>query len=156
MSPEQVRAERVDQRSDIFSFGTILYEMATGQRAFRANSSVETMIAILREEPSPLPPAGSKAAALDRVIRRCLEKNPLERFQSARDVTFALEDLLAAAPLPSITRASPAITPASRSVKMESRSRTSRAETEPVSGENASNRRGGSSTATRSAWALSR
>jgi serine/threonine protein kinase len=98
MSPEQVRAEHVDQRSDIFSFGAILYEMATGQRAFRANSSVETMIAILREEPPPLPPAGSTAAALDRVIRRCLEKNPRERFQSARDVTFALEDLLAPPP----------------------------------------------------------
>jgi serine/threonine protein kinase len=96
MSPEQVRAEHVDQRSDIFSFGAILYEMVTGQRAFHANSSVETMIAILREEPPPLPPAVGDAAALDRVIRRCLEKNPLERFQSARDVTFALEDLLAA------------------------------------------------------------
>jgi serine/threonine protein kinase len=105
MSPEQVRAERVDQRSDIFSFGAILYEMATGQRAFRANSSVETMIAILREEPPPLPPAVSEAAGLDRVIRRCLEKNPLERFQSARDVTFALEDLLAAPPPPA--RATP-------------------------------------------------
>jgi serine/threonine protein kinase len=96
MSPEQVRAEGVDQRSDIFSFGAILYEMATGQRAFRAPSGVETMIAILREEPPPLPPALGEATALDRVIRRCLEKNPLERFQSARDVTFALEDLLAA------------------------------------------------------------
>ena len=98
MSPEQVRAEAVDYRSDIFSFGAILYEMATGQMAFRAPSSVETMIAILREEPPPLPPALGEATALDRVIRRCLEKNPLERFQSARDVTFALEDLLAAPP----------------------------------------------------------
>jgi serine/threonine protein kinase len=95
MSPEQVRAESVDQRSDIFSFGAILYEMAAGRSAFRANSSVETMIAILREEPPPLPPTGgNEAAALDRVIRRCIEKNPVERFQSARDVTFALEDLL--------------------------------------------------------------
>jgi serine/threonine protein kinase len=97
MSPEQVRAERVDQRSDIFSFGAILYEMATGLKAFHANSSVETMIAILREEPPPLP-AVSEAAALDRIIRRCLEKDPDERFQSARDVTFALEDLPAVKP----------------------------------------------------------
>ncbi len=92
MSPEQLRGEAVDGRSDIFSLGAMLYEMYAGRRAFSGRSAVETMSAILKEDPPEL--AGSVkglSPAVERVIRRCLEKNPLERFQSARDVTFALD-----------------------------------------------------------------
>jgi serine/threonine protein kinase len=94
MSPEQVRGQAADVRSDIFSFGSILFEMTTGRRAFRAASTVETLVAILREEPV-FPPAEGPLAAVLRIVRRCLEKNPQERFQSARDLAYALEELLA-------------------------------------------------------------
>jgi eukaryotic-like serine/threonine-protein kinase len=94
MSPEQVRAQAVDHRSDIFSFGAILYEMVSGQRAFRRDSSVETMTAILKEDPPEItgtqPPI---APGLERIVRRCLEKQPEHRFQSASDLAFALEAL---------------------------------------------------------------
>ena len=92
MSPEQVRGRDVDHRSDIFSFGAILYELLAGHRAFTGDSAVETMNAILKDDPPEL--TGANAAlppALDRIVRRCLEKNPEERFQSARDVAFALD-----------------------------------------------------------------
>ncbi len=93
MSPEQVRGEALDHRSDIFSFGAVLYEMATGQRAFRGDSAVETMNAILKEEP-PEPNLGAPIApSLERIIRHCLEKKPGERFQSARDLAFDLSSL---------------------------------------------------------------
>jgi serine/threonine protein kinase len=94
MSPEQVRGQSADSRSDIFSFGAILFEMTTGRRAFRAASTVETLVAILREEPV-FPTSDGPPAAVLRIVRRCLEKNPQERFQSARDLTYALEELLA-------------------------------------------------------------
>jgi Tol biopolymer transport system component len=94
MSPEQVRGRAADHRSDIFSFGTILYEMISGQRAFRGDSSVETMNAILKEDPAEIPATNrSFPPALERLIRRCLEKSPDERFQSARDLAFALDAL---------------------------------------------------------------
>ncbi|HTD53123.1 MAG TPA: protein kinase, partial [Thermoanaerobaculia bacterium] len=91
MSPEQVRGEAADHRSDLFSFGAVLYEMLTGKRAFRRESDIETMMAILREEP----PEVSRAAAavsseLAETVAHCLEKSPEERFQSARDLAFAL------------------------------------------------------------------
>jgi hypothetical protein len=88
MSPEQVRGKPADQRSDIFSFGAILYELLSEKRAFQGDSAVETMSAILKEDPPPLPDA-----ALDRVVRRCLEKEPEQRFQSASDLAFNLEAL---------------------------------------------------------------
>jgi serine/threonine protein kinase len=94
MSPEQVRGQSADFRSDIFSFGAILFEMTTGRRAFRAASTVETLVAILREEPVFPSFAGSPGAVL-RIVRRCLDKNPQERFQSARDLAYALEELVA-------------------------------------------------------------
>lgn len=89
MSPEQVRGKPADGRSDIFSLGAILYEMVAGLRAFHGESSVETMNAILKEDPPAIP--GNVPPAIERVIRRCLEKAPDERFQSARDLSFALE-----------------------------------------------------------------
>ena len=94
MAPEQVRGQTVDRRADIFAFGAIVYEALTGQRAFLKPTSVETMNAILNEDPpavSLLAPA--VPLALQRIVRRCLEKNPEQRFQSASDLAFALEAL---------------------------------------------------------------
>ena len=88
MSPEQVRGEAVDHRSDLFSFGVVLYEMLCGKRAFAGNSSVEVMNAILKEDPAELPASVPPALAL--IVRRCLEKEPDRRFQSAADLAFAL------------------------------------------------------------------
>ena len=94
MSPEQVRGEPADARSDIFELGTILYEMLFGQRAFRRDTSAETMTAILKEDPPELSLTGKTISpALERIVRRCLEKKPLQRFQSARDLAFNLEGL---------------------------------------------------------------
>jgi Tol biopolymer transport system component len=94
MSPEQVRAQPVDYRSDIFSFGAVLYEMLSGRRAFRGASAVETMNAILKEDPPDLTQTNRQLPpALERIVSHCLEKNPQERFQSARDIAFDLEAL---------------------------------------------------------------
>ena len=90
MSPEQVRGDVADHRSDIFSFGAVLYEMLGGKRAFAGDSSVETMTAILKSEPPEISPEAKIPPGLDRIVRHCLEKNPDDRFQSARDLTFAL------------------------------------------------------------------
>ena len=92
MSPEQVRGERVDHRSDIFSLGAVLYEMLTGRRAFARDTAAETMTAILKEDVADLSSSGRQMpVALERIVRRCLEKRPEERLQAARDVAFALE-----------------------------------------------------------------
>jgi eukaryotic-like serine/threonine-protein kinase len=92
MSPEQVLGHDVDHRTDIFAFGAILYEMLTGRRAFRRDSSVETMHAILTEDPAETSASGHHVSpVLDRIVRRCLEKNREERFQSARDLVFAVD-----------------------------------------------------------------
>jgi serine/threonine protein kinase len=94
MSPEQLKGKYVDHRSDIFSFGAILYEMLSGKRAFRGDSMAETMSAILREDPPDLSATNKTISpALERVVRHCLEKNPVERFHSARDLAFAIESL---------------------------------------------------------------
>ncbi|HEY3121220.1 MAG TPA: protein kinase, partial [Vicinamibacteria bacterium] len=100
MAPEQVRGAVADRRSDIFSFGAIVYEMLSGRRAFSRASAAETMSAILKEEPPPVDPASDVALALDRIARRCLEKDPAQRFESARDLAFAIEAALAARAVP--------------------------------------------------------
>ena len=92
MSPEQVRGVAVDHRSDIFSFGTVLYEMVSGRTAFRRATSSETLAAILTEDPPGLPELFPPP--LQTLVWRCLEKSPSERFQSARDLSFALESVL--------------------------------------------------------------
>ncbi len=94
MSPEQVRGRPADKRSDLFAFGTILYEMLSGQRAFRGDTAADTITAILSKEPPDLSQTNKEIhPGLDRLVRHCLEKNPEERFESARDVAFDLEAL---------------------------------------------------------------
>ena len=94
MSPEQVKGKPADARSDIFSFGAILYEMLSGRRAFHGDSAAETMSAILREEPPDLSVTNQGISpGLERIVRHCIEKNPEQRFHSAHDVAFALEAL---------------------------------------------------------------
>src|SRR5579871_2349456 len=88
MSPEQARGTSADYRADIFSLGVILYEMLSGQRAFHRDSAPETLTAIIKDDPPPL-----SEAALERIVRRCLEKSPEQRFQSASDLAFAIEAL---------------------------------------------------------------
>jgi Tol biopolymer transport system component len=94
MSPEQVRGEPIDPRSDIFSFGALFYEMLTGKRAFQRETAAETMTAVLREEPPALNDTGWQGPLeLQRILARCLEKNVARRFQSASDLAFAIESL---------------------------------------------------------------
>jgi serine/threonine protein kinase len=94
MSPEQVRGKTADNRSDIFAFGSILYEMLSGKRAFEGESPADTMSAILKEEPVELSEVTRNVTpALERIVRHCLEKNPGLRFQSAGDLAFNLEAL---------------------------------------------------------------
>ena len=99
MSPEQVRGLPVDHRSDLFSFGAILYELLSGRRAFKRDTASDTIAAILKEEPPELSDSGrSIPPALDHVVRHCLEKDRNNRFQSARDIVFALSEASGQAP----------------------------------------------------------
>src|SRR5712691_6513419 len=92
MSPEQVKGQPTDHRSDIFALGAICYEMLAGARAFGRPSAAETMTAILRDDPPDLSNVrGDIPPALEHIVRHCLEKRPGERFQSTRDLAFALE-----------------------------------------------------------------
>ena len=94
MSPEQVRGEALDHRTDLFAFGAVLYEMLSGQRAFQRDTAAETMTAILKEDPPELGDSTKPVSpALERIVGRCLEKRPEQRFQSAQDLAFALEAL---------------------------------------------------------------
>jgi serine/threonine protein kinase len=107
MSPEQVRGKPADARSDIFSFGAILYEMLSGKRAFHGDSAADTMSAILREDPPDLSVTNqSISPGLERIVRHCLEKNPEQRFHSAHDLAFDIEALshtsAPAGPLPAV------------------------------------------------------
>lgn len=95
MSPEQVKGESADHRTDIFSVGCVLYELLTGRTAFRGGTPAETLAAILRDQPDDLSDSGRKIPPrIDAIVRRCLEKNPDHRFQSARDLAFALREIL--------------------------------------------------------------
>src|SRR5437763_15274925 len=94
MAPEQVRGGSGDNRSDIFAFGVILYEMLAGKPAFRGDSPIETLNSILRDDPPDFFDLNLRIpAALDRIVRHCLEKKPEDRFQSARDLAFDLGSL---------------------------------------------------------------
>jgi serine/threonine-protein kinase len=102
MAPEQIRGEPADARCDIFAVGTILYEMVSGRRAFRGESTADTMSAILREQPPDLALRTAAPPGVARVVRRCLEKDPADRFQSARDLKFALDSISDAHPAPAL------------------------------------------------------
>jgi len=98
MSPEQVKGLPADRRSDIFSFGAVLYEMLSGRRAFRRSTAAETMTAILREEPADVSESGAPVSAtLSEILQHCLEKEVERRYQSARDLLFNLEQIASGA-----------------------------------------------------------
>jgi eukaryotic-like serine/threonine-protein kinase len=116
MAPEQVRGDAVDARTDIFAFGAVLYEMLSGIRAFKKDTAVETMTAVMREDPPDLADATRATAhpispALDRIVRRCLEKSPEQRFQSAKDLSFALSSLSGSDTTSSVRAANVVATP---------------------------------------------
>ena len=95
MSPEQADGHKVDARSDIFSFGAVLYEMVTGRRAFPGDSKLSTLASVLHTEPAPLSQSGDDVPReVERIITRCLRKDPQRRWQSMADVKVALEDVL--------------------------------------------------------------
>ena len=121
MSPEQVRGVAMDHRTDIFSFGAILYEMLTGRRAFSGGSQVETMNAILKEDPPEFADISPNLpSSIDRIVRRCLEKDPNDRFHSAHDLAIALEALSGTSnqSASSITERATASAPPSRRVPL--------------------------------------
>ncbi|HXI29441.1 MAG TPA: serine/threonine-protein kinase, partial [Vicinamibacterales bacterium] len=109
MAPEQIRGRPTDERADLFALGAILFELLTGRRAFDGESRVETLNAILHDDPPAVSAAGVPVpSALDRIVRRCLDKDPDARFQSARDLAFALDTAADAAPLPPTAAPRPA------------------------------------------------
>ncbi len=115
MSPEQVRGKPSDARSDIFSFGVILYEMISGKRAFHADTAADTMSAILGKEPSDLSETNPNLSpAMNRIVEHCMEKDPAQRFQSMHDVAFYLENLSGVS---TTSIAAPAVAPTHSRIK---------------------------------------
>ena len=111
MSPEQLRGLPVDHRSDIFSFGALLYELLSGRKAFKRDTASDTIAAVLKEEPPELTQTGRNISpALDHIVRHCLEKDRENRFQSAKDVAFALSE--ASSPTTTVTSGVQAVVPA--------------------------------------------
>lgn len=98
MSPEQVRAEKLDGRSDLFALGTLLWEMLTGQRPFSGATPLEVLTAILNAEPPPLDGSLKVPPSMERILRSCLAKEPSGRFHSAHDLAFALEGITTTTP----------------------------------------------------------
>ena len=116
MSPEQVRGLPVDHRSDIFSFGTILYEMLSGKKAFKKDTASDTMAAILLQEPPELTQSGRNISpALDHIVKHCLEKDRDNRFQSAKDVVFNLSEHPSSSAVSGVSAAQIAVPPPRRS-----------------------------------------
>ncbi len=110
MAPEQVQSQPVDARADIFALGVVMWEMLSGERPFRGDSAIDTMHAILREDPPEIAPELGLPSAMERILRRCLEKDPDARFQNAQDLAFQLENLGAESSGPSkSTKILPAI-----------------------------------------------
>ena len=115
MSPEQAAGRKLDARSDIFSFGSVLYEMVTGQRAFQGQNQISTLGAILNKEPKPVSEQlASVPRDLERVISRCLRKDPARRIQTMMDLKVALEELKEESDSGRLSAALPAAPPATR------------------------------------------
>ncbi len=113
MSPEQLRGLPVDHRSDLFSFGAILYELLSGRKAFKRDTASDTIAAVLKEEPPELTQSGRNVSpALDHIVKHCLEKDRENRFQSAKDVAFALSE--ASSPTTAVTSGSYVLPPSAR------------------------------------------
>jgi eukaryotic-like serine/threonine-protein kinase len=116
MSPEQLRGLQVDHRSDIFSFGAILYELLSGRKAFKRDTASDTIAAVLKEDPPELTQSGRHVSpALDHIVKHCLEKDRENRFQTAKDVAFALSE--ASSPVTAVTSGAHVVVPERRGGK---------------------------------------
>jgi len=119
MSPEQAEAKKIDPRSDIFSFGSLLYEMVTGRRAFQGDSKLSTLSAVLRDEPKPLSGSGETIPHdLQKIIMRCLRKDPARRFQTMADLKVALQEVREESESGHLTEAPPAPSARGRSRRL--------------------------------------
>src|SRR5262249_1347916 len=111
ISPEQAEGVAPDERSDIFSFGAVLYEMLTGQRVFRGNTTFSVLSSVLHENPKPLDRGRTRVPrSVEKIIMRCLRKDPKERWQKMGSVKVALEDVLPDSGIPAEARSTAALT----------------------------------------------